>query len=79
MEGKKFNLLGIASFVCALIGLLIAAIPCGIAALITGIMALVKFDKEKEKGKWMAITGIALGSADILLGILAVAMVATIL
>ena len=52
------NKLALTSFVLSLVGLIIAGIPCGIAALITGIMGLTKFDQEKEKNKWMAIVGI---------------------
>ncbi len=42
----------------------------GIAALITGIIGVVRFDIQKEKGKWMAIVGIVLGAIEILVFIL---------
>ena len=69
-EDKKYNGVGIASFVCGLVGIFYYQFPCGLAALITGIIGIVKFDQSKEKGKWMAITGIILGVLDILCSII---------
>ncbi len=68
----KFNGVAIASFVCGLVGIFYYQFPCGVAALITGIIGTVKFDKNKEKGKWMAIVGIILGAVEILFAILVV-------
>ena len=67
---KNYTGIAIASFICGLVGLFYYQIPCGIAALITGIIGLIKYNPEKEKGKWMSITGIVLGSLEILWGIL---------
>lgn len=64
---KKNNGAALASFILSLVGLVIAGIPCGIAALITGITGLTKFDKNTQKNKWMAIFGIVLGILDIVL------------
>ena len=64
---KKPHPMALASFVLSLVGLLIAGIPCGIAALVTGILGIVKFDEEKNKFKWMAIVGIIVGIADVIL------------
>lgn len=61
---KKNNGIALASFILSLIGLIVAGIPCGIAAVITGITALSKFDSETQKNKWMAIFGIVLGILD---------------
>lgn len=69
---KQPNPMAVASFVLALVGLLIAGLPCGIAALVTGILGLAKFDSEKQNSKWMAIVGIIVGIADAVLVILAV-------
>lgn len=66
---KKVNNMALLSFIFSLVGLLVAAIPCGIVALITGIMGIVKFNKDTEKFKWMAIVGIVLGVIDIIAGI----------
>lgn len=68
----KFNGVAIASFVCSLVGLFYYQFPCGVAALITGIIGVIKFDNNKEKGKWMAIVGIVLGAIEILFTILVV-------
>ena len=59
--GKKNNGLALASFVMGLVCFIVAGIPLGTAAVITGIVALTKFNPETEKNKWMAIVGIILG------------------
>lgn len=66
---KVTNKCAIASFVCSLVGLLIAGIPCGIAAIITGIVGIVQINKNKstQKGMWMAIFGLILGSFDFII------------
>ena len=65
---KRFNNYALASFILSLVGLLVAGIPCGIAAFVTGILGLVKFNPENEKNnKWMAIIGIIVGVIDIIL------------
>ena len=65
MENKKNNALALTSMILSLVGLIIFGLPCGIAAIITGIIGLVKFNPETEKGKGMAIAGIAVGAVDI--------------
>ena len=62
---KKVNTYGVISFIFSLVGLLIAGLPCGIVALITGIIGLVKFNKATEKMKGFAIAGIVIGVFDI--------------
>ena len=64
---KKSNTCALASFVCSMVGLLIFGIPCGIVAVVTGIIGLVKFDSSKENNKWMAIVGICVGAFDFIL------------
>ncbi|MCR5146905.1 MAG: DUF4190 domain-containing protein [Clostridia bacterium] len=64
---KKTNPQALASFILALVGIIVAGIPCGIAAVITGILGLTKFNPETQKNKWMAIVGIVLGAIDIIL------------
>ena len=59
--GKKNNGMALASFILGLVSLIIAGIPCGIAAVITGVTGLSKFNPETEKNKWMAIVGIIVG------------------
>ena len=64
---KTTNKLAVTSLVLSLVGLLIAGLPCGLAALITGIIGLVKFNPETEKGKGMAIAGIIVGVVDMIM------------
>ena len=61
---KKSNSYALASFICSMVGLFIFGMPCGIAAIVTGILGLIKFDSEKESGKWMAIVGLVVGIFD---------------
>ena len=69
---KKMNPQALASFILALVGLIVAGIPCGIAAVVTGILGLTKFNPETQKNnKWMAIVGIILGAADVIIVIVA--------
>lgn len=68
---KKRNNMAFTSFICSLVGLLIAGIPCGIAAVVTGILGLTKFNPETENNKWMAIFGIVLGAIDAILVLVA--------
>ena len=64
---KINNSFALASFICSMVGLLIFGIPCGVAAIVTGILGLVKFDLEKEKNKWMAIVGLVVGIFDFII------------
>lgn len=67
---KKNNGVALASFILAIVGIIIAGIPCGIAATVTGIIGLVKFDNNTQKNKWMAIVGLVLGIFDIVITII---------
>lgn len=66
-EIKRFNKTGIFSFIVSLIGIFILGLPCGLVALITGIIGLTSFKPEQEKGRWMAITGLVIGILDIII------------
>lgn len=68
---KKNNGSALASFILSLVGLLIAGIPCGIAAVITGILGITKFNPDTEKNKWMAIVEIVIGAIDVILVVIA--------
>ena len=74
--GKKNNGLALASFIMGIVCFIIAGIPLGTAAVITGIVAITKFDSETEKNKWMAYVGIVLGAIG---AILAVILIPTML
>ncbi len=58
----------IASVACAVVGLIVAALPLGIAAVVFGIIGL-------SKGlRGLAIAGIILGAIDIIAGIIIIAL-----
>ena len=75
---KVTNKFAVASLVVSLVGILFAGGPCGIAAVITGIIGLVKFNPETEKGKGMAIAGIIIGAIDFILVLIYTIMRATL-
>lgn len=45
----------------------LAMIPVGLAALITGIMAIVQLTRKHQKGLWMALVGGGVGTAGMIL------------
>jgi hypothetical protein len=61
---------GVASFCCAMAGLIFAAVPMGILALIFGFIGL----KEVKKG--LAIAGIVIGAVDVILGLIIISSMA---
>ena len=69
---KQLNICALLSFIFSLVGLFVFGFPLGIAAIILGIIGIVKFDKEKQKFKWMAIVGLVLGAVDIIAILLSV-------
>ena len=69
---KKQNSMALLSFIISLVGLLIAGLPCGIVAIITGIVGLTKFNPETEKGKGFAIAGLIIGIIDAVLIIISI-------
>lgn len=76
---KKVNTMALLSFIFSLVGLIVAGLPCGIVAVITGIVGLVKFKPETEKCKWMAIVGIILGAIDVVAVVINIIMKASVL
>ena len=60
---KELNVLGLISMIIALIGLFIFGIPCGVAALILGIIGIATAGDTKGKG--MAIAGTVVGAIDL--------------
>lgn len=69
---KKLNICALLSFIFSLVGLFVFGFPLGIAAIILGIIGIVKSNKEKQNFKWMAIVGLVLGSIDIIAILLSV-------
>lgn len=78
-EEKKLNVCGLLSFIFSLVGLFLYGLPLGIAAIVLGIIGIAKFDKEKQKHKWMAIVGLCIGIFDILGVVLLASMIAALL
>ena len=60
---KELNVLGLISMIIALVGLFIFGIPCGVAALILGIIGIATAGDTKGKG--MAIAGTVVGAIDL--------------
>ena len=71
VEEKKG--LSIATMVLGIVGLVLFAIPCGILAIIFGIIG------KKKGGKGFATAGLILGIIDVAWGIYAILMAATVL
>ena len=69
---KNLNICALLSFIFSLVGLFVFGVPLGIAAIILGIIGIVKFDNEKQKFKWMAIVGLVLGVVDVIAILLSV-------
>jgi len=68
-EGKKG--FSIASLVLGLVGIIVAAIPCGILAIIFGISGM------KKAGRGMAIAGLVLGIIDVVGGLINVFLISS--
>ena len=64
---KKLNKCGLVSFIFSLVGIIIAGLPCGIVAIITGIIVISTFKSDVQKGKWMGITGLVIGVLDVVI------------
>ncbi len=65
-KNGKINGVALSSLVCSLLGTLTLTFSCGLVAIVTGVIGLVQFDKEKETGRWMAITGLVIGIIEVL-------------
>lgn len=65
---KKFSGKAIAGFVLSLVGLLVAAIPCGILGLVFSSISFKETESEK-RGRGMAIAGLVISIVDIVSGI----------
>ena len=62
---KKITVPGLVGFILSLVGLLFFGIPLGITSVILGIVGMVKFDANTQKGKGFAIASIIIGALDI--------------
>lgn len=77
-KGKKMEVLGLLSMIFGIVGVFIAGIPLGIAALILSIISLTKFSNAPNRfsGKGMAIAGMILGFVAIIGALLFLAYLA---
>lgn len=66
---SQINKLGIISLLFSIIGIIKYGIICGTIAIIFGIIAIITFKKETQKGKEIAIIGVAVGVTDIVMSI----------
>lgn len=48
---RKQNSMALTSFILSLVGLIVAGLPCGIVAIITGIIGLVNLTLQRKKEK----------------------------
>lgn len=73
-SSKTFLVSAMLSFIFALAGLFVAAIPFGLTTMILGVIALNKINKSRESysGKAFAVIGFILGVIDFLLGLIIV-------
>ena len=64
---KKINLYGLFSLIFSLVSFFIGqGYLAGIAAIVLGIFGIIKINKEKQKGKWMAKLGLCIGIFNII-------------
>lgn len=61
---KKINVCCLLSFIFAMVGILVFGLFCGLAALILGIIGVVKFKKEEQDLRWMGIAGLIIGAIE---------------
>ena len=66
VNNDQTNIFALLSFIFAMVGLLVAGMPCGIVAIVLGIIGLVTISKKPaNNNKWMAITGLIVGILDV--------------
>ncbi len=76
MMTAKLSVKALVAFIVALSGLLIFALPSGIAGIILASLSLRDFSERKMKGKGLAITAFIISPINILFGILNIFMLA---
>lgn len=65
---QQYDIIVIISIIFSIIGLFCYSFPCGVVALVTGIIGLIRVNKSNKKTvwKWIAIISIILGVIEIL-------------
>jgi len=69
---KKYSGKSITGFVLSLVGILVAAIPCGIIGLVFSALGMKDAEINEYKGKGLAISGLIISIIDIVLGLIIV-------
>ena len=67
---NKYSGKSIAGFVVSLVGILVAAIPCGIVGVTLSALGMKEIDTYSYKGKGLAISGLVISIVDIVLGLI---------
>ena len=70
---KKCSTKGIVGFVLSLVGIVFAAIPCGIIGLVFSSIALNECNEGKYAGKGFALSGLIISIIDVITGIIILA------
>lgn len=70
----KYSGKSIAGFVLSLVGILVAAIPCGIIGLVFSALGMRDVDALAYRGKGLAISGLVISIIDIVVGIFYLAL-----
>lgn len=74
-SAKKINVCGLLSFIFSMVALLIFGLPFSITAVILGIIGIVTFKPNTQKGRWMSITGVSVGAVEFVVMLLYMVMV----
>ena len=66
----KFSTKAIVGFVLSLIGIIVAALPCGIIGLVFSSLGMKEVQLPQYKGNGMVIAGMVISIIDIVIGII---------
>ena len=70
----KFSAMAIVGFVISLVGILIAAVPCGIIGLVFSSLGIRDAQVRRYRGNGLAISGLVISIIDIIIGIIYLAI-----
>lgn len=70
----KFSAMAIVGFVLSLVGILVAAIPCGIIGLVFSSLGMRDAQVRRYRGNGLAIAGLVVSIIDIIFGIIYLAV-----
>ncbi|MFR2534305.1 MAG: hypothetical protein ACLTEH_04970 [Clostridia bacterium] len=69
-QQRTTNVVGLVSFIFAMIALFIFGLPFSVVAIITGIIGIATFKKDTQKNRWMGITGLSVGAVELVVMLL---------